>query len=807
LTFSKHSIFLSFADLKLTLQRGWKLLVVGCLSCACLAFFYQATRPLRFTAQGIFQGNTSAQNNHIFKMLEFLGENDSYLNHEDARSFLHSYPVIAGVIKTLNLQATIQDGTDRGFFREFWYTLKTAFAYRKLKKHPPPSKILEPSLPVPSRLIVPDLTPSLVCTAVEFSAEVSFLLSIHFLDSNTFEVKAGRRLLGTGTLDQPFTWEWGMFILTSTQNNIRQHQLFRLHLLPLPQAIQSIQRSLILKRDKENRALICLKYAHEDRHLASQIVNETMAQFQNYLAHEGKKKITKQLAYLRTRQNETLEQLQEVLEQQKTYLESHLDSGMILSLEQELEFMSQTQARKKQNLIEIQAEMEYLAPISHNFSESLQQLHSGSTPSLALSVESARAMIACNQQELGALNLDRNRYDYCLQKLSEPDCDCSPFVKILNDPSLKIRFEKIHSLHHRLIDEKNWSSKEREQLRAELETEKDFLQEHIGWLKQGAELHIQTLQHRLNVLHQDLLALLADRYDQELNALEVLNAQVKHIPEKWLREQKITLTSKMHQEIMESITKMIEAKNIGYNLDYLLAHTLKPATPSVLPDRPYLLLGICVGGLIGVLLTFLALLFWAVWKGPRATYANLVAVGRHVIPSQDTIALLGLELTQKGPVVLISALHALSSVPLLINWLKKRGEKVYVIDLSGPQLPHCLEGYDLAYLTTSSFRARLESYKHTHDRILFLTVGPIQGFIHQALLFCADAVIYEVVAAEESLSDLSLLPPSTCFVVHPFHPVKPLLSFKELVPKLEKLLQRIKKPSLYEAIQPKTRGR
>ena len=71
--------------------------------------------------------------------------------------------------------------------------------------------------------------------------------------------------------------------------------------------------------------------------------------------------------------------------------------------------------------------------------------------------------------------------------------------------------------------------------------------------------------------------LLLERYHQEEKSLGSLTQHLKNFPEKWMHEQKMGLTTQLYKEIMESITKMIEAKNLGYNLDGLLSQTVKPA--------------------------------------------------------------------------------------------------------------------------------------------------------------------------------------------------------------------------------------
>ena len=796
----ENLLFFSLHDLARILAQGKILIVVACVVCASCAFVYKITRSIPYTAHGIFTGHVPEKGNRFFKALEFLGGEESYLHAEDPRMFLRSYPVLSGVVKALNLQATITEANRGGRFREVWYTLKTAHSYRRLKKERPPSNILDGTICVPDRLIIPDPQASVVCVSLDFPAETSESLSIHFLSPTTYTVKKSSEVLGTGSLDAPFMWGKGAFTLSGTG---KKGKTIGLHLIPLPQAIQSLQNSLTLVRDKENLSLIHLRYTHRNRHFASQIINETMEQFQIYLQLEGKKKIAKQLNYLQGRQEESFQQLEAILSKQKAYLESQLDAGLILSLEQEITFMAQTQAQKRHKLLEIQSEIEYLAQKSIPFPQLLDTLkhENRAEETHILSVESAHDLIHYHQRELDGLLLDQERYDYCIAKLTEtptslnPDSsnfDCSSLAKILNDSSLHTRFEKIHSLHHRIIDTKNWSVKEREQLHAELATEKAFLKEYTSHLKAGAQLHEQAIQKRIHTLHHNLLFLLTDRYEQELSTLAALAEQAKYFPEKWLNEQKIALKTKMYTEIMESITKMIEAKNIGYNLGYLVAQVLKPAIPPVLPNPPYLLLNTCLGALFGTLCTFMGLLGWGMWKGPSASFNNLKSLGAQIFPVSDTVDLLGLALTEKGPILLLTAHRTLEYSALLIDWLKRKGEKVKVIDLR--------DSGGTPFLASPLFREELKLYLQEYERIILMATGCAQGFVIQALLKHADAIVYE--AAGEPLESLRALPAQTLFVIqnHPKpQPLNTMLPLSSLAPRLEKLLLRMKRSSFSSA--------
>ena len=795
MSFPKNEIFLSLTDMARAIKKGKILFYLACLLCGNAAFLYFLTRPIKFVSEGIFKGQTAQTEAPLFKALEFLSAENSYFTSDDSRVFLRCRPVLEEVVSTLNLQASIDQRVLSKKLREVWYTLKITNAYRRLKKQKPLSSLQSSDVYVPHKLFIPDASAAFTCSHVCFLSETATSLKIHFLDEKTFSVFKGRKEVNKGHLERPFIWSEGSFILAGKG---KKGKTLSLNLIPMEQAVNSLKKRLKVTKDKENSKLIHVSFTHRDRHLAAAIVNETMEQYQNYLKGEGKKKITKQLAYLHQRQEETMASLDAVLQKHKSYLESSLSANTMISLENELQFMAQKQCEKKQIMLEISSEMEHLSLLvwkdrPMNFSELIRYLHSIKKDQnlQALTVESARNLIHQRQHELDLFCLENARYDYCLCKLSDSVFDSSSLAKTLDDNSLKGRFEKIHSIHRQLIDEENWSEKEKDQLKAELETEKLFLIQHIGHLKEGATLQTHVLQSRIKTLQLNLLFLLLDRFGQTEHSLDMLNAQAAHFPQKWFAEQKIELSTKLSVDMMESITKMIEVKNIGYNLDYLMATPLSQATAAVIPENPHLFLGTLFGSTVGCFIVFLGICLYQIWLGPTASSANLMSLGRPLLPEKDCVPHLGL--TLKGGVVLISSKTRPTLFLLLAEWLIKRGESIFTIDLNSSQPfkerpPFTDASETQAFLASVAFQEYLCGLKKQYDRTLILYNGQPQNFELCALILNSDLLVYGI--TNERLAALEKLPDETLFFIQ--EESKPLLSLSEIQPLVAHLLKGFK---------------
>ncbi len=164
------------------------------------------------------------------------------------------------------------------------------------------------------------------------------------------------------------------------------------------------------------------------------------------------------------------------------------------------------------------------------------------------------------------------------------------------------------------------------------------------------------------------------------------------------------------------------------------------------------------------------------------------------MPPIDPIPLLSLTLAEGGSVVLLTAGQEVSFASPLIEFLKRKGEKLFVVDLREMREPPF---DDPAFLTSSAFVHQIRALKDNYDRILIVTTGPAACYQTQALIRVADSIVYGI--SGESLMEVHSLPEKTIFLIQP-HEQRPFLSLKEITPRLEQLLQ-TKKLSSFSSAQ------
>lgn len=799
----ENLIILSFSDYKQALKAARWMILLSAAIFAVLLFCYFLLKPPRFTAEGIFKGSTQTSASNFSRALEFLGASDSYIAVDDPNVFLHSYPVMEEVVRELHLQLNIgEKGPRGGIFRQVWHTLKAERAQRFAKSKRPSSQIL--NLPVASQIVFPDRKAFLECKELAYPGEMSCNLSLFFTDENHFQVKHKKRLIGEGELRKPFHWDGGSFTLASAAPIIAGNT-FLLTFVPLHAAALSLKNSLEVKKSKENSSLIVISYTHSNRHMATSIVNSTMTAFQKYLQSEGERKISKQLDYLQHRQEETFGGLENVMKEHKAYLESQLSDGEMFLLENELQFMSQKQGEVRHHLDVLASEMQRLYQLIHSddrlsFDGMLTSLRQQNPFQVkTLTVESARSLIHNQAQALDTMCMEQAQYDFCLSKLSEPAFDFSSLSKVVGDPLLQERFNTIHSLHRNIIDAKNWTAKERAQLTEQLETERLFLTKHIHDLKEGAELKSNVLKSRLAHLQEELLYLLLDQYEDKEESLRELALQAANFPQKWLRHQKIELNQKMQTEMIESITNLIEAKNIGYHLNCLTATPLMSAFTPVFPDPPRLTLAFLVGGLLGAVLVSVFVVLREVWKGPTASYTNLKSEGWPVIAyhhSLDDLKKIHYHLKNRGKVLSIIGKNP-SFAHDLATLFAKAKEKVLLIDLT-----RCAEeqkfidtsfGQELiiskqdsmkeVYLASKQFAELLEKQKKDVDHVVLYSDAPLNSLESQLLTDLADYAL--ICMRNERWADLPTFSEKFLYISESYE--ESALSFEQIVPFLERV--------------------
>ncbi len=844
----KSYVILSLYDFWDAFKQSKKIMLWFALFAGAIAFLYQLNKPILFTAEGTFKIPTSSEVSKAFELFSEF-KSDHFIQAENPKQFLRSYPVLEDAVRHLNLQGHLSFPTSYSFPRRLWYHFKTERAYLYLtKKQRPASSILAAHVLVPDQILIPDRIPFLELSEATYEGELSLKGTVHFDDEEHFTFFDARgKPLCQGAIGEKISWEQGCFTLCKKGKVRLKGRSVALTWIPLSHAVHSLEKSIEVKRDKENTSLLHVRYWHQNRHFAASVVNAVMKGYQHFVQREGYDKISKQLSYLSFRQGEMESQLDQVLEQHRKSIEECLGTGHFLSLQEEIAFMGRSQAECEKQLLQLKTEMLRLSGLpKERFKELQEELPpqwSVSEEFQKIPLEKALDLLALCQVDVENADLNRQKYENCLEQLRCSETELASFASTFEEHELVSLFENIRTLSLELLDENNWTPKEKERKRKELDTKKQFLTFHLTQLKEGALLNGQTLRSKRDTLQHTCLHLLLNEYRLTQEKLEQLAQKSLHFAEKWLAEKKIDMSTTLHADIVSSISKMIEMKNMTYHTECMNTGPLVYATAPVLPRPPHLAVSFALGGFSGVGVALLVILFQCVSKGALASSQNLKALGYHSMGSlsspflpplaamsktdAQTVRALAHRLSQHkstSSLVLCTSQSEMGYVDPLIELMAIQKEKILCISFDAIQEPglfsyletheHALpiqtrQGHDFLpmgmgsierelLLYTKEFQHLLENLQHSYKWIFFQIRTAPENTMLTFLIEQVDEVICQLTT--EPIKDLSSFPEHTLYLSlahsHPVPSPIPLLHIEAHLNKLKKRLSEISQEAL-----------
>lgn len=206
-------------------------------------------------------------------------------------------------------------------------------------------------------------------------------------------------------------------------------------------------------------------------------------------------------------------------------------------------------------------------------------------------------------------DLDQIAYDIQIQKHLLNELNDEKF-QLSSFPHIKEIFpedilDSLHNLTLQYYDSDNYSEREQERIQKEIELKKHFvrsylkqdlflLQEHYNLTKNKLlslqKARFDLIQKQISVYEEELQDFVNIKKSEYIAKKELLFQQMKdlhqamqHLPNKWLMEQKIKMQMTMNHKLLDSITNLIESKNIGHNLEILDSRQINKAYPAFAP--------------------------------------------------------------------------------------------------------------------------------------------------------------------------------------------------------------------------------
>lgn len=828
-----NKVIFSLYDSWAAIKRASYYFLFAAFFCGILLFSLQIQKPLTYTAEGLYKSSSSNSIGRLPQGFEALVnlKSDFIAGGEDCRGYLLTPPVLQFTVRQIGAQGYIALPQKGGRLRRIFQRIKLENALNHYaKKNRPSSSILSSKVVVLPQLLFPDPPSYLELTDIAYEGEIYSHFTVHFKDDDHFFIidKKGNKL-GNGVVDEPFRWELGSFTLRKNKAPSLRNKEFKITWIPMDAAISSLEKGIQIKKDKINPSLIHISYTHRNRHLAAKVVNGVMDGYQQFTKEEGKRKISNQLEYLSTRQAETQSRFEESLDGYRQTIAQCVGEGHFLSLEQELLHVSQSQAQLKSLLAIAKNEIARLASISEAEVDAyVEQMQSKSLSNTLLPTElqtlplkEALGLFTQSQLAFEKLGLAQQKYKDFISMLNRDEADLASFTAAFVDTTLQNLFEEINALNCKLLDAENWTPKEKERIKRELDTRKQFLLFHLQHLDEGCSVELETLSSKIESLRSLCLQLLLNDYRAIQMQLQEIAQSSITFAEKWLAEKKINLSNELHASIVETITKMVEATNIRYHTDYIESLPFSYARSPTLPHSAHLFIYFLIGCGLGAGVTLVVVLLNEIRKGASASEKNMKALGYQTLatisnpldPSWAYLSAMALSQHKtKSSIVLCASKQDFLLIDALLETLSLRKEKMLLISftptdedglltfLTNGQMPLPIQvgkTYDFLpagplsmgkemLFTSGAFSTLLDELKTRYEWIFFLAKCEPTSLLITSLLPHVDQCLY--LASLERVDELAKLPTNTFYLFQ--QEGRSPLSFP--LSHIEPLLQKVK---------------
>lgn len=342
------AILLTFSDIVAILRDNSKKLLAWSLAFALLAMLYALTKPIQYEAEGTFKGTGKTQsnlNNYLSATMMLLNE----LSQEsDILSTMHSRKLFEQLVKDQALQATV---------------IKSELSFPFLpidtiKKNIVAELAIMTNKKFPA---LEDTFSDIHVTNLSYDEEVPSVVEIRILSGKDFQAKDARKgFISQGTFGVPFNAPGYSFVIEKVALGDLSGNEYKLHLMPLISAANTLLKQFTLQMDKDDATLIKITHRHDDRYQASENVNALMRLYQKHIQEEHCKLCDLQTAYLIKRQKEMAAELEVIMHEHAKELTTDISATGFATTEKAMEFLAMNLQELKRKLFTINIDLQRL---------------------------------------------------------------------------------------------------------------------------------------------------------------------------------------------------------------------------------------------------------------------------------------------------------------------------------------------------------------------------------------------------------------------------------------------------------------
>lgn len=369
------------------------------------------------------------------------------------------------------------------------------------------------------------------------------------------------------------------------------------------------------------------------------------------------------------------------------------------------------------------------------------------------------------------------QYQFMIDQLNQPDFEISSFSSVVEeDPIALDLMKKARDYSIAIQDDSNRGAKEKERFKAELETLKKFYALHLNQTMELAKLKELQLKSKIDSLQNSVLQLVQQqrsilehqflegvesqshriKLEQELIAqqMDIIRGELNKLPQKWASEKFVEHQINMNARMVEELTKLVESKNISYNLEIIQSAPLDLAIAPVKPARPHLFLFTSLGAILGFCLSCGVLLVKTMINGFPASQENLELAGVKIVgclskPRETEINVLTWlnrnEITQCA-IIGESIQHFTRQVA---SRLSSQGKKILVIEMGTVEVFEQNEEFDSLFINETSLEAcnlsnEMKKYIDQYDLVIVSSTAKPLSLSTEVILDQVDTAFIAV---------------------------------------------------------------
>ena len=334
---------LSLKDLSRVLKKRRKTIGITALIFSSLFVYWNLTKPVQYEVDGTFREKGKLHDNlNPSSMASLLLSGNGNSSKNQSESIIKSNTFLSPLIERMGLQAKIAPS---GFFFPKLLAIKenllTEWGLWGKKQ----------------TLLLNDIHSDLIISQVHFDQETPASYTLNFTDSSVFEIKnTNGESIGVGELDKPFVSRHLQFILTGKAASKK----YNLSFTPMQKIVRQMVNEIAVEPGKLDPSLITLSWRHRDRHLAANFLNQLMLSYKDWLENEHNAFSTKQITYLKKRQQEAGENLEQIMGNYAETLSREVSTIGFPNTEKAIDFLAAWQQKCKDKLLAIDLETKRL---------------------------------------------------------------------------------------------------------------------------------------------------------------------------------------------------------------------------------------------------------------------------------------------------------------------------------------------------------------------------------------------------------------------------------------------------------------